>query len=170
MAKAHFDPGKELLDYLKGSPFVKRSDLSEGELQKLAHGIHNDVFADNIKTVIDQAEQIITIDPALTEKEILTTAVRDIAQFLGADAASIRIYDPIKHEMVSYGSYRYEEAIRKEAVPYEDSIAGEAIRTGKSIIIPSIPREPRYKHKEITARLGLFHDSRAFSYPSFLHR
>jgi len=129
--------------------------LSEGDVARLAEAIHDDVLAGNIKTVIDQAEQIITIDPGLLERDILTTAVRDIAQFLRADAASLRIYDPIKHQMVSYGSYRYEESIREHAVPYEDSIAGEAIQTGKTIAIPNILKERRYKNKEVTTRLGL---------------
>ena len=155
MTKFFFDPEKELLDYLEQNSIVKKSDLSEEDLKELARAIHGDVLAGNIQTVIDQAEQIITIDPALTEKEILTTAVKDIAQFLKADAASIRIYDAVKHQMVSYGSYRYEESIREQAVPYEDSVAGEAIQAGKSIAVPNILKEPRYKNKEITTRLGL---------------
>jgi len=155
MVKFFFDPERELLDYLKQDSIVKKSDLSEEDLEELARVIHGDVLAGNIQTVIDQAEQIITIDPALTEKEILTTAVKDIAQFLKADAASIRIYDPVKHQMVSYGSYRYEESIREHAVPYENSIAGEAIQAEKSIAVPNILKEPRYKNKEITTRLGL---------------
>ncbi len=154
MAKTFFDPEKELLNYLKQNPIVNKSNLSERDLDTLAQAIHDDVLADNIKTVIDQAEQIITIDPALLERDILTTAVRDIARFLKADAASVRIYDPVKHQMVSYGSYRYEESIREQAVPYEDSIAGEAIQTGRSIAVPNILEEPRYKNKEVTTRLG----------------
>jgi len=155
MTKTFFDPGEELLNYLKRNPIVKKANLSEGDVARLAEAIHDDVLAGNIKTVIDQAEQIITIDPGLLERDILTTAVRDIAQFLRADAASLRIYDPIKHQMVSYGSYRYEESIREHAVPYEDSIAGEAIQTGKTIAIPNILKERRYKNKEVTTRLGL---------------
>jgi signal transduction histidine kinase len=154
MAKTFFDPEKELLNYLKQNPIVNKSNLSERDLDTLAQAIHDDVLAGNIKTVIDQAEQIITIDPALLERDILTTAVRDIARFLKADAASVRIYDPVKHQMVSYGSYRYEESIREQAVPYENSIAGEAIQTGRSIAIPNILEEPRYKNKEVTTRLG----------------
>jgi len=154
MAKTFFDPEKELLNYLKQNPIVNKSNLSERDLDTLAQAIHDDVLAGNIKTVIDQAEQIITIDPALLERDILTTAVRDIARFLKADAASVRIYDPVKHQMVSYGSYRYEESIREQTVPYEDSIAGEAIQTGRSIAVPNILEEPRYKNKEVTTRLG----------------
>jgi len=167
MTKTFFDPDQELLDYLRENSIVQRSGLSEIDLKRLAHGIHNDVLAGNIKTVIDQAEHIITIDPALTEREILTVAVKDIAQFLGADAASIRIYDAVKHQMVSYGSYRFEESIREHAVPYEDSIAGEAIHTGKSLTIPNILKEPRYRNKEITNQLGL---SSMMAVPFTIHR
>jgi len=155
MTKTLFNPGRELLDYLRENPIVKQSGLSETDLRRLSEDILDYVLVDNIKTVIDQAEQIITIDPAQLEKEILATAVKDIAGFLKADAASLRIYDPLKHQMVSYGSYRYEESIREEAVPYEDSIAGEAIQTGKTVVIPHILEEPRYKNKEITTRFGL---------------
>jgi signal transduction histidine kinase len=154
MAKTFFDPERELSNYLKQNPIVNKSNLSERDLDTLAQAIHDDVLAGNIKTVIDQAEQIITIDPALLERDILTTAVRDIARFLKADAASVRIYDPVKHQMVSYGSYRYEESIREQVVPYEDSIAGEAIQTGRSIPVPNILEERRYKNKEVTTRLG----------------
>jgi signal transduction histidine kinase len=155
MAETIFDPGHDLFCYLKGNPVIDRSHLSEEDVKELAQAILDDVLSDHIKTVIDQTEHIIKIDPAQLEKEILTTAVKDIARFLRADAASLRIYDPVKYQMVSYGSYRHEESIREEAVPYEDSIAGEAARSGKSVIVPSILKEPRYRNKEITSTLGL---------------
>jgi signal transduction histidine kinase len=167
MTKTSFDPSEKLLDYLRENPLIKNSDLTERDLDRLARAIHDDVLAGTIKTVIDQADQITTIDPALLEKEIVTAAVRDIAQFLNADAASVRIYDPVKHQMVSYGSYRYEESIRERAVPYEDSIAGEAIQTGKSITVPNILKEPRYKNKEISTTLGF---SSMMAIPFKIHR
>jgi len=153
MTNGFFD--RELLDYLEKNPILRKSHLSQNDLQGLAQAIHDEVVADNIRAVIDKAEHIITIDPSLTEREILTTAVRDIAEFLQADAASIRIYNPVQHQMVSYGSYRYEESTREQSVPYEDSIAGEAIQAGTTIAIPNILKEQRYKNKEITTRLGL---------------
>ncbi|MBW2123651.1 MAG: GAF domain-containing protein, partial [Deltaproteobacteria bacterium] len=167
MKETFFDSTEELLDYLKKNPAVARADLTERDLKELAQAIHEDVVSRNIQTVIDQAEQIITIDPTLSEKEILTMAVTEIAKFLKADAASVRIFDSVKHQMVSYGSYRYEESMREEAVPYEDSIAGEAIQTGKSIVIPNIMKEPRYKNKDITRRLGL---SSMMAVPFSFHR
>ncbi|NIQ38113.1 MAG: GAF domain-containing protein, partial [Proteobacteria bacterium] len=165
MTNAFYD--KDLVDYLKKNPALRKSELSEDDLKELAQAIHEDVVADNIRTVIDEAEHIITIDPSLTEKEILTAAVKDIAQFLQADAASIRIYDPVKHQMESYGSYRHEESIREHAVPYEDSIAGEAMKTEKSITIPNILKEPRYKNKDIMTRLGL---NSMMAVPFHIHR
>jgi signal transduction histidine kinase len=155
MAKMSFEPDKELSDYLKESPVIRDSNLSPEDVAKLAQDIHDDILARSIKTVIDQADQITTINPELLEKEILTAAIEDIAEFLNADAASVRIYDPVKNQLVSYGSYRYVESIREEAVPYEDSIAGEAIQTGKSITVPNIGKESRYKNREVTSSLGL---------------
>ena len=154
MAKSFFDPGGELLGYLSEHPVLKKSALPDEDLRGLSQAILEDVLAENITTVIDQAEQIITIDPTQPEKEILSAAVKGIAEFLKAEAASLRIYDPVKNQMVSYGSYRYEEADREQMVPYEDSLAGEAVRIGKSIVIPNIADEPRYRNKDITARLG----------------
>jgi signal transduction histidine kinase len=167
MTKTFFAPAKELLRYLKEHPVINKAMVSENDLDALAQDLHDNVLARNIRTVIDQAEQIITIDPALSEKEILTTAVKDITKFLKADAASVRIYDPVKRQMVSYGSYRYEESIREQAVYYEDSIAGEAIRTEKSIVVPNILKEPRYKNKEVVTTLNL---SSMIAVPFKIHR
>ena len=67
---------------------------------------------------------------------------------LGAEASSIRIYDPEKKEMISYGSYPGLDEDHEEIIPFEDTIAGEVVKTRQSYLVPNILKEERYKNKE----------------------
>ena len=43
--------------------------------------------------------------PYYTERDILRTVAKNVVEFLEAKAATVRIYDPEKGEMISFGSY-----------------------------------------------------------------
>ncbi|MCP4576395.1 MAG: hypothetical protein GY846_08960, partial [Deltaproteobacteria bacterium] len=74
-------------------------------------------------------DEIVDIDPDLSEQQILEKATSHMVSFLGATSASIRIYDPKTEQMLSYGSYPSREETRETAIPLEDSISGEVLRT-----------------------------------------
>src|SRR4030043_1639862 len=95
------------------------------------------------------------INPTLAEKEILETVAKTVVEYLGAEAASLRIYDPGREEMVSFGSYPDYTEGREETVPFEDTIAGEVVRTHHAYFVPNILREEKYKNKEKVQRYGI---------------
>jgi signal transduction histidine kinase len=87
--------------------------------------------------------------------EVLEGAAKRIVEYVGAAAASIRIFDPQKREMVSFGSYHYDGKKRPQSIPFEDSIAGEVVRRGRSYLVPNIVKEAKYKNKGIVRKMGI---------------
>jgi GAF domain-containing protein len=86
------------------------------------------------------------INPSLTEKEILQAVARSVVEYLGAEAASIRVYDPDKEEMVSFGAFPWVEEDQEPTIPFEDTIAGEVVKTHRSYFVPDIAVEEKYKN------------------------
>jgi signal transduction histidine kinase len=117
--------------------------------------IKDEVLYRFMDRVISQAESVLEIDPSLSEKQILHQLARKVVDFLGAEAASIRIYDPGKKEMISFGSYPNVGDSREESIPFEDTIAGEVVRSRRSYFVPSILKEEKYKNKEKVREKGI---------------
>ena len=135
----------------KGYPF------STEDVESITDLIKKEVLYHYIERVIDQAETIIEIDPSLREKEILQALARKIVEFLGAEAASIRIYDPSREEMISFGAYPWveEDQEPEPAIPFEDTIAGEVVRKHRSYFVPNILKEEKYRNKEKVQQKGI---------------
>jgi hypothetical protein len=128
MGKRNFlERAAGLISSLMRSPSIKSSGLSRGELEELVRQVRNRVVYDEVDRLVDEVENIIEINPNLTEREILEGAAQRIVEYLGAAAASIRIFDPKRREMVSFGSYDYDGEKRQKSIPFEDSIAGEVM-------------------------------------------
>jgi signal transduction histidine kinase len=141
--------------------------LSLEDLNGVADLIKDEMLYWYVNQLITQVEKILDIDPSLTEREILQLVARTIVENLGAAASSIRIYDPEKKEMVSYGSYPSPTEDHEEIIPFEDTIAGEVVKTRQSYLVPNILKEERYKNKEKVDKLGI-HSMLAV--PIYLHR
>ena len=133
----------------------KGCPLSFEEVARVVDAITDEVIYRYVDRLISQAETILEINPSRTEKEILETVAKNVVEFLGAEAASIRIFDPGKEEMVSFGSYPDHAEGREEAVPFEDTIAGEVVRTHRAYFVPNILQEEKYKNKEKVQRYGI---------------
>jgi len=146
---------RELMSSLMKNPRIKCLGLSHGELEEIVGEVQKQVVYDEVNRLIDEVENIIEINPNLSEREILESAVKRIVESLGAAAASIRIFDPQKREMVSFGSYHYDGKKRQQSIPFEDSIAGEVVRKGRSYLVPSILKEAKYKNKAIVDEMGI---------------
>jgi len=144
-----------LIGSLLENPRVQGSGLSPEELSEIVREVQNEIVYDEVNRLVDEVENIIEINPNLSEKEILERAAKQIVEYLGAAAASIRIFDPLKREMVSFGSYLYDVGKRQQSIPFEDSIAGEVVRRGKSYLVPNIMEEAMYKNKGIVREMGL---------------
>jgi hypothetical protein len=137
------------------NPRIKGLGLSHGELGEIVREIQNQVIYDEVNRLVDEVENIIEINPNLSEMEVLEGAAKRIVESLGAAAASIRIFDPQKKEMVSFGSYHYDGEKRQQSIPFEDSIAGEVVKRGRSYLVPNIVKEAKYKNKEIVREMGI---------------
>jgi len=133
----------------------KGCSLSFGEVTRVVDLITEEVIYRYVDRLISQAETILEINPHLTEKEILETVAKNIVEYLGAEAASIRIYDPGKEEMISFGSYPAQTEDREEAIPFEDTIAGEVVKTHRAYFVPNILKEEKYKNKEKVQKFGI---------------
>jgi len=129
--------------------------LSPEELTGVVEMITEEVIYQYVDRLISQSETILEITPTLTEKEILEVVAKNVVEFLGAEAASIRIYDPGREEMISFGSYPSQAEDREQTIPFEHTIAGEVVKTHQAYFVPNILKEEKYKNKEKVQKYGI---------------
>jgi signal transduction histidine kinase len=151
----HFKIDQKLLESIMADLKGKGCTFSFEEVTKVVDLITEEVIYRYVDRLISQAETILEINPSLTEKEILETVAKNVVEFLGAEAASIRIYDPGKEEMISFGSYPVQTEDREETIPFEDTIAGEVVKTHRAYFVPNILNEEKYKNKEKVQKYGI---------------
>lgn len=120
----------------------------------LWHLVRDEILYVYVDKLISQTEAILDIDPSLSEREILEALAKKVSEFLEASAATIRIFDPRKKEMVSFGSYPFNGLGREESIPFEDTIAGEVVRTQQSYLVSDILTEEKYRNKGKVEKLG----------------
>ncbi|MBI5188628.1 MAG: GAF domain-containing protein [Nitrospirae bacterium] len=143
-----------LVKHLRSSPTLAKYNLSEQEINELAGYLRKYCLSAHIEEIVRMVEEVIGISPTLEWKEILETAAKKIVEFLHAEAASIRIFDPETDRLVAFGSYQYSETDRLRSIPVEKSVAGKVIKSGKSYLVPNILSEPDYMNKDIVKEYG----------------
>ena len=151
----HFRIDQNQLESIMGRLREKGYRPSLEEVKTVADLIEEQVLFEYVDRLISRSETVLEINPSLTEKEILETLAKNMVEFLGAEAASIRIYDPGREEMISFGSHPYLAEDREEAIPFEDTIAGEVVKTHRSYFVPNILREEKYKNREKVQKRGI---------------
>jgi len=151
----HFKIDQKLLESIMADLKAKGCNLSFEEVTRVVDLITEEVIYRYVDRLISQVETILEIDPHLTEKEILETVAKNVVEYLGAEAASLRIFDPGKEEMISFGSYPPQTDEREEAIPFEDTIAGEVVKTHQAYFVPNILNEEKYKNKEKVQKYGI---------------
>jgi signal transduction protein with GAF and PtsI domain len=129
--------------------------LSPEDLSTGVNLLKDEILYPFVKEFVNQIEKIIAIDPTLTEKEILQIVAKIIVDYLGAQVASMRIYNPEREEMVSFGSYPHDVEVSEETIPLENTIAGEVAKTGQPFLVSNIFKEDKYKNKEKAKQLGI---------------
>ena len=112
-------------------------------------------FSEFLERLIEKVDDIVEIDPDLSEREIFEEATHYIVEFLNAHHASVRIYDPQTEHMLSFGSYPSEEYSRETYIPLEGSIAGKVVTAREPIIVPNILEEKGYQNKEVITKKGV---------------
>ena len=153
MDQFKIDP--KLVESVKGGLKERGWDLPLEQVATVVDMIGEEVLYQYVDQLISQAETILEINPSLTEKEILQTLARNVVEFLRAEAASIRIYDPHKDEMIAFGAYPWLEENQEPAIPFEDTIAGEVVKTRRSYFVPNILKEEKYRNKERVQKNGI---------------
>ena len=144
----HFKIDQKLSKTIMVSLKEKGCNLSLEEVVTAVDLIREEVLYQYVDRLISQVETILEINPSLAEKEILQAVAKNVVEYLGAEAASIRIFDPVKKELLSFGSFPNLAEGREEVIPFEDTIAGEVVKTHQSYFVPNILKEERYKNKE----------------------
>jgi signal transduction histidine kinase len=139
--------------YLKSNDILASHHLTEEEITILA-GHLKMTISSQVQKTIRMVEEVIAIDPTLDWKDILEAFTRKTVEFLGASAASIRIFDPETDKLVAFGSYRYGETGRSKSISVEKTVAGKVLTSGKSYIVPNIMLEPDYENKDIVKDHG----------------
>jgi signal transduction histidine kinase len=146
---------ESLIDSLRSESWAQ--DCSNAHFWKnLTDQIIDRILPDFLADVADQVDEIIEIDPDLSEPRIFAVVTQYMVEFLGAQSASVRIYDPSTEQMLSYGSYPPEEETRTTYIPLENTIAGEVVKTQRTYLVPNILKEELYQDKERVERKGAY--------------
>jgi len=143
-----------LVKYLKSSPILAKYNLSERDIHELSEYLRRHCISAHVEEIVRMVEDVIGISPTLGWKEILEAAAKKIVEFLHAQAASIRIFDPESDRLVAFGSYQYAETHRLKSIPVEKSVAGKVIKSGKSYLVSNILSEPDYINKDVVKEHG----------------
>ncbi len=145
-----------IYQFLKTNPVLLRCNLTDQDISDLAVLLKRNCISAYVDQVVRMVEEVISIDPNLDWKEILQSAARKIVRFLNADGASIRIFDPDTGGLVAFGSFQYySDTGREKSIPVDRSVAGKAITSGKSCLVPNILLEHNYANKDVVKDLGL---------------
>jgi len=143
-----------LIKFLKSNPIIVKYHLTDDEISELAFFLRKYCISEYIKDVVKMVEDVISIDPELNWKDILGEAAKKITEFLHAEAASIRIFDPKTENLVAFGSYNFKEVSRLKSIPVNKTVAGTVIKSGHSYLVPDIMNEPAYANKDIVKIYG----------------
>ena len=150
-----FDIDQSLVHSILTGLIEKGCKLSLEELATVVDIVKEEVLFRYVDRLFSQIETIIDINPSLSEKEILQSVAKNVVEFLGAEAASIRIHDPSREEMIAFGTFPSTEEDQEVAIPFEDTIAGEVVKTHRSYFVPNILEEEKYKNKEKVQKYGI---------------
>lgn len=123
-------------------------NLPEGFWLRVFEWTEEHLLVGFLEVLSGRVHEILEIDPELSEPRILELAAGAMVEFLDADHASVRIYDPDTGQMLAYGSYPSLERFRATYIPLRGSIAGKVVETGRTYLVPNVQEEPLYHDKE----------------------
>ena len=149
-----WEKSERLFKAILKEDWARNLPVSEDFWFHLMQWFEEHILPDFMARFARQVDEIIEINPELSEPEVLATATHYMVDFLGALSATVRIYDPYTEQMISSGSYPSDEASREIYIPLEGSIAGEVMKTRKTYLVPNIMQEKLYQDKEVVERKG----------------
>ena len=143
-----FKIDQQLTQSLLSALQEKECNLSPDDLAAVIGQIKEGVLSHSVHLLISQIESILDISPNLSEREILQKVAKSIVEYLGAEAATLRIYDPFQERLIIFGSFPDWEVDRKEAISLDDTIAGEVIKSHQCYAVPDIGKEQKYSEEK----------------------
>ena len=146
---------ERLIKKIREEPWTKTNNEDEF-WEHLSDWLNERILPDFLTEYSNQVDEIIDIDPDLSEHEIFARVNRYMVEFLGARSASVRLYDPHTEQMLSYGSYPSEEESREPYIPLEGSVAGEVVKHNRTYLVPNILEEHLYQDKDVIKRKGTY--------------
>jgi signal transduction histidine kinase len=139
---------KKLIQAVQQEDWAQELPVHQHFWDHLMEWVKQEVFPDFLAQTSKQVDEIIEINPDLSEPEIFARVTRYMVDFLDAGAASVRIYDPHSEHMLSYGSYPSVEHSRETFIPLENSIAGQVVKNLQTYLVPNILKDDLYQNKE----------------------
>lgn len=147
---------EELIKAIQKERWAQGIPVGEDFWNRLIDWIKQRIFPDFLAQTSNQVDEMIEINPDLSEPEIFTRVTRYMVDFLEARSASVRIYDPQTKQLLSYGSYPFQEEIRETFIPLEGSIAGEVVKSLQTYLVPNILKEELYQDKAAAQRKKVY--------------
>ncbi|RJX31240.1 MAG: GAF domain-containing protein [Desulfurivibrio sp.] len=133
---------------------LQKGKLNEGQLQELINTVESEYQSWFLSTIIQEIEEIMSIDPSLSFREILEVAAERIVHNLAADAATIRLFDPDSLRLTSFGAYGVADYDRLSTIPVKNTISGLVVQEQRCIAVPSILKDPLYQNKDVVKSWG----------------
>jgi signal transduction histidine kinase len=121
----------------------------------LADFIRDEIIYGYVEGLITRVDSILEIDPSLDAKEIVQSLLRSMVEYLGFDAASIRVHDPESQAMVLYGLFPEGIMDWPEVVPLGNTVSEEVLKTKRNLFVPNIFSEEKYIPKPMAQELGV---------------
>ncbi len=86
---------------IKKEDWAKKLPVQEDFWNQLMEWISENILPEFLTQLSHQVNEIIEINPDLSEPEILALFTKYMVGFLDARSASVRIYDPLTEQMLS---------------------------------------------------------------------
>ena len=147
---------EELIKAIRKEQWAQKTPAQEDFWYHLIDWVKERIFPEFLAQTSNQVDEMIEINPDLSEPEIFTRVTRYMVDFLEARSASVRIYDPQTKQLLSYGSYPPQEEIRETFIPLEGSIAGEVVKSLQTYLVPNIFEEELYQDKEAAEKKNVY--------------
>ena len=144
----------KLIEHINENDWARSVRPDDAFWVKMKEWLNNSLLPEFISQFIHEIDEIIRIDPDLSEREILEMVAMRMVKSMEAISASVRIYDPDAGQMLSFGSHPEEEDSRETHISLENSIAGDVLKSGKEFLVPNIMKEDKYLDKTIVERKG----------------
>jgi signal transduction histidine kinase len=145
-----------LFKVVQDEPWAKAPTSTKEYWRQFMQWFENHVLLDFMREFTQQVDEIVEIDPDLSNLRILESATKYIVDYLEAQSASVRIYDPQTEQMLSYGSYPSQEETRETYIPLEGSVAGEVVKTRRTFLVSNLQREILFKDKGAIKKKGVY--------------